>query len=461
MSPRLQPTTLLTEYRNGERTPEATVETVYERLDTDATNAWISVREKADVLADAAALADADIEDKPLYGVPFAVKDNIDYAELPTTAACPAYAYDPGESATVVERLRAAGALLIGKTNMDQFATGLVGTRSPYGVCRNVHNPEYISGGSSSGSAVAVARGEISFALGTDTAGSGRVPAAMNGLVGLKPTRGMVSTDGVVPACASLDCVSVFAHSCGDALLVESVAAGYDPADAYSRHLTETTRFDTSVYDPTAQTIGLPPADHLEFFGDEAAATMFDRVVGTLRAAFDETVVVDFDPFVEAAELLYGGPWLAERLAAIESFVERRGDAMHPVVEGIVSEGADYSAIETFRALHELEALKQARARVFEDIDVLVTPTTGTTYTVEEIRERPVERNEHLGYYTDYVNLLDLAAVAVPTGHYADGPGFGVTVLGEAGSDARVASVGERIQTLAETTLRRSAAVTD
>jgi allophanate hydrolase len=342
---------------------------------------------------------------------------------------------------------------------MDQFATGLVGTRSPYGVCRNVHNPEYISGGSSSGSAVAVARGEVAFALGTDTAGSGRVPAAFNSIVGLKPTRGMVSTRGVVPACASLDCVSVFAGTCEDALLVESVIAGYDKRDPYSRRLAADTRFSLTAHSPTDRTVGIPAPEYLEFFGDEEARGMYEEVRDQLGDAFDETVTVDFEPFVETAELLYGGPWVAERLEAIEEFVAAQADSMHPVVEQVVVRGEQYSALDTFRAFHELEQLKQACDSVFDAVDVIVTPTTGTTYTVEAVHDQPVERNSNLGYYTDYVNLLNLSAVAVPTGRFVDGPGFGVTVLGEGGDDALVASVGQRVHDVASGNDMHSTAV--
>jgi len=447
MMRQLTTTTILAQYRDGSLTPEELVAELYDRLDTDATNAWISVRDSAAVLADARSLSGDPIEDSPLYGVPFAVKDNIDTAGLPTTAGCPAYAYRPEEHATVVEKLIDAGALLIGKTNMDQFATGLVGTRSPYGVCRNVNNPDYIAGGSSSGSAVAVARGDVAFALGTDTAGSGRVPAACNGVVGLKPSRGMVSTNGVVPACASLDCVSIFTRSCREALHIESVIAGYDERDAYSNRRAAATSFELRSHAGADYTVGVPGEAQLEFFGDEEAATLFESVRSSIEDRFAESTTVDFDPFVKTAALLYDGPWLAERLSAIEEFVETHPDAIVPVVRDVLSDASKYSALDTFRAFHELEALKQASAEVFEDVDVIVTPTIGTMYTIEDIEAEPIERNSKLGYYTDYVNLLDLAAIAVPTGRFEAGPGFGVTVLGEAGDDDLVASVGERIRT--------------
>jgi allophanate hydrolase len=260
----------------------------------------------------------------------------------------------------------------------------------------------------------------------------------------------MVSTHGVVPACASLDCVAVFGTTCQGTLHVESVIAGHDDRDAHSKCRTGDTSFELGSHSPSEYTVGVPESDYLEFFGDTEAKSLFESARTTVEDGFAECVEVEFEPFVATAELLYGGPWLAERLLAIEEFVETHPDAMHPVVETVVTDGANYSALDTFRAFHELEALQQAATAVFEDIDVLVTPTVGTMYTVEEIREKPVERNSDLGYYTDYVNLLDLAAVAVPTGTFGDGPGFGVTVLGEATDDDLVAAVGERIRLLTD-----------
>lgn len=434
------------QYERGERTPVDVVETVYDRIERDQTNAWIALRDEGAVRADAEALGTLD--SLPLYGVPFAVKDNIDYAGLPTTAGCPAYAYEPTSSATVVDALVDAGALFVGKTNMDQFATGLVGTRSPYGPCRNVFNPEFISGGSSAGSAVAVARDHVAFALGTDTAGSGRVPAALNGLVGLKPTRGVLSTDGVVPACASLDCVSVFAHSCRDALAVESVAAGFDAADPYARP--EAEDLDLTLSPPERPRIGVPaPADR-EFFGDAEAEALFADAVAVLEQ-IGEVSVVDVSPFYRAAELLYGGPWIAERFAAVGDFIEANPDAVHPVVREIISEGRTYSAVDCFDAFHELAALRREAASVLTALDAFVVPTVGTTYTIEAVDDEPVELNSNLGFYTNFVNLLDLAAVSVPTGRFETGPTFGVTVIGDAFADASVASLGAALRSVVET----------
>ena len=439
---------LLEASRNGSTSVEAVIETVFDRIDSQDTNAWITTRDRAAVIEEARSLDDKTL---PLYGVPFAVKDNIDYAGLPTTAGCPEYAYEPDEHATVVRRLIDAGAMLIGKTNMDQFATGLVGTRSPYGACHNVYNNAYISGGSSSGSAVATVRGHVAFALGTDTAGSGRVPAAFNGLVGYKPTRGVLSTDGVVPACASLDCVSVFAQDCRDALQVSRVAAGFDPADPYSRREADTLDLDpnldvdlefSSLRDST---LGVPAPPDQEFFGDEEAASLFDTTVETL-AEIGTVTHVDMEPFYETAALLYGGPWIAERFAAVGEFIEENPDAVDPVVEEIICDRTSYSAVETFEAFQRLKSLTRRADGVMADIDALVVPTTGMTYTIESVRDAPVELNSNLGYYTNFVNLLDLSAVAVPTGQFDAGPTFGVTVIGDAFADATVTAIAAELR---------------
>lgn len=440
--------TLQRKYKRGEQTPEQTVETVFKRINTAETNIWISIRKKEAVLADIEHLSD--LSEQPLYGIPFAIKDNIDYTELPTTAACPKYAYEPNQNATVVNKLLDAGALLIGKTNMDQFATGLVGTRSPYGICKNYHNEEYISGGSSSGSALAVARGEVAFALGTDTAGSGRVPAAFNSVVGLKPSRGMISTNGVLPACASLDCVSIFANSCREAIQIESITAGYDTNDPYSNQLASTTDLSIKSKQATDHVVGLPDSQYIEFFGDDEAARLYDEACRMIKQTFPKTQVVNFEPFIKTAELLYQGPWLAERLESVHEFVSNNAEAVHPVVKKILIDGKEYSAMEAFRGFHRLAELKQEASQVMEEIDALVTPTTGTAFTIEEVLEKPIERNSQLGYYTNYVNLLDLSAVAVPTGRFDSGAGFGVTVLGSKGSDAIVSAVGQHIRDMNE-----------
>lgn len=431
-------------YRTTERMPVDTVCDVYDRIDATETNAWINTRSREAVVREARTLSGRDPSTLPLYGVPFAVKDNIDYDGLPTTAGCPAYSYDPEESSHVVDRLVEAGALLVGKTNMDQFATGLVGTRTPYGICRNPSNDAYIAGGSSAGSAVAVAHDHVAFALGTDTAGSGRVPAAFCGLVGLKPTRGVLSTSGVVPACRTLDCVSVFANTVADALAVERVAAGHDPSDQYSRP--RATDLQPSLRDIDGLRVGIPPEAPLEFFGDTEAAQLYDEAVTTMRDLPVTVDTIDFEPFVRTASLLYEGPWVAERYAAVGEFLTNHPEDVHPVVKEIIDWGADYSAVETFEAMYDLQYYKRRAERVLSDVDVLLTPTTGTIYTVDEIQEKPIERNSNLGYYTNFVNLLDLSAVSVPVGSWEDGPAFGVTLFGDAFAEGMVASVADRLR---------------
>jgi allophanate hydrolase len=438
-------TDLLSAYGADAITPKEVVQRVYYRLGKADTNAWIATRDEAAVLDDAAALSSASTDDKPLYGVPFAVKDNIDHRELPTSAGCPAYTYRPETTATSVEQLIEAGALLIGKTNMDQFATGLVGTRSPYGVCRNVYNRVYISGGSSSGSAIAVARGHVPVALGTDTAGSGRIPAALNGLVGLKPTRGVISNDGVVPGCASLSCVSVLAETVDDAVRVERVAAGYDPDDPYSRLSAGV--FDDSDINPESICVGIPAADQLEFFGDSESEQLFEDAIAGIEGLFGSVERIDFATFEEASDLLYNGPWVAERLTTVGDFIKDHPDDIDLTVRGIIRDGEMYSASDAFEAFHRLERLRKDAAAVFETIDALIVPTLGTIYTIEGEQLNPIEINSQLGYYTNFVNLIDLAAVSVPTGQYKQGPTFSVSVIGEAFDDARIVSIADEIHT--------------
>jgi allophanate hydrolase len=432
--------TLQAAYRQEGLAPRAVIEAALSRADADTVhNVWID-RYDETALARADELAAADPEEYPLYGLPFAVKDNIDAADEPTTAACPAYEYVPEASATVLDRLREAGAILLGKTNMDQFATGLVGTRSPYGVCRNAHDHSLIAGGSSSGSAVAVARGQVSFALGTDTAGSGRVPAALNGVVGYKPTRGLISTDGVVPACRTLDCVSVFATDVADARRVGDVLLGHDEADPYSRPAAEEISLSAPV--PDALTVGV--FEDTEHFGDEAAAELFQSAIDRVSGLGATVVSVPDRPFRETGTLLYDGPWVAERLSVIEALVDREPDALLPITREIIAEGADYSAVDTFEAMYQRQRHRRTVETLFEDVDLLLTPTTGTTYTVEAVADAPHQTNANLGHYTNYVNLLDLSAVAVPAGARPDGAPLGVTFVAPADEDATALAVADR-----------------
>jgi allophanate hydrolase len=409
--------------------PHVVVDAVLARLAERAGDAaWISVFDRAALHARADEVAAMD-PTLPLRGVPFAVKDNIDLAGLPTTAACPAFAHTPDGDASSVARLLAAGAIAVGKTNLDQFATGLNGTRSPYGAPESVFGGDLISGGSSSGSAVAVASGVVAFALGTDTAGSGRVPAAMNGIVGLKPTRGLVGTTGMLPACRSLDCVSVFARDVPDAAAVLAVLAGPDPDDPWSR------------VGPLGATVGTPRlalADGLDFDGDVAMAEAFAAVADRATERADATVRVPIGPLVEAGDLLYTGPWVAERLAGLEDFLATHPDDVLPVTRAVVERGRDFTAVDAFRGLHRLQELRASCARIWEHADVLLLPTVPTTFTRAQLAEEPVARNLVLGRYTQFANLLDLAALAVPAGTTPDGRPVGVTLLGPAFSEARL-----------------------
>ena len=373
--------------------------------------------------------------------MPFAIKDNIDLAGVPTTAACPAFASTPTESAPVVQRLLDAGAIPVGKVNLDQFATGLVGVRSPYGVPRNPFRADIIPGGSSSGSAVAVAAGLVSFALGTDTAGSGRIPAGLNNLVGLKPTKGANSTRGVVPACRSLDCVSVFALTCADAGAVQRVIEGFDPADAYSRRRAPTPPW------PTRPRVGVPAANELHFDGDAESAQLFAAALARLSTLGAQTVEIDFAPFREAAALLYQGPWVAERWAALRDFHARQPDAFFPVTGQIVQAAEKLGAADAFAGFHRLAELARRTAAEWEKMDVLLVPTAPRPYTLAEVATDPTGPNSRLGTYTNFVNLLDLSALAVPAGRRDDGVPWGVTFIAPAWREPDLLVLGAKWQT--------------
>ncbi|HEX2713389.1 MAG TPA: allophanate hydrolase [Candidatus Acidoferrales bacterium] len=414
---------------------------IYDRIEAGPLHpVWISLVPRQAALARAQELESS--PPGPLLGTTFAVKDNLDVTGLPTTAGCPAYAYTPARSAPAVQRLQDAGAILIGKTNMDQFATGLVGTRSPHGSCSSVFDERYISGGSSSGSAVAVARGLVTFALGTDTAGSGRVPAAFNGIIGLKPTRGLLSTSGVVPACRSLDCVSIFAANCHEAHRVWKAARGFDASDPYSRALRPGD--DAAPWLEGPFRFGVPPSAQLQFFGDEEAQELFAAAVEKVERLRGEKVEIDFSPFRAAADLLYQGPWVAERLAAIERFIREHAAEMNAVVRGIIAGGERYSAVDAFSAQYKLNELCQATAKEWARMDVLVLPTTGTIYTHEQVAADPVGKNTNLGYYTNFVNLMDLAAAAIPAGFRSNGLPFGISFIGRAFSDEALLHLAHR-----------------
>jgi allophanate hydrolase len=435
---------LRTRYETAGLTPTALIDNLLDRIAARGDDhVWIDRLSRDELMAIARQLEAEGPAGKPLYGIPFAIKDNIDLADHPTTAACPAFAYDAPHSAESVKRLMAAGAIPIGKTNLDQFATGLSGTRSPYGAPASALRAGYISGGSSSGSAVAVAAGLASFALGTDTAGSGRVPAAFNNVVGLKPTRGLISNCGVVPACRSLDCVSILALTSGDALTVLDVMANFDPADSFSRRQPQDA--PSARHDVAGCRFGVPRRAQLEFFGNSDGEKLFAAILHRVEKLGGTLVEIDFAPFLETARLLYHGPWLAERYVALQEFFDSQPDALHPITRQIIEGGTQPRAADAFKGYYHLKNLRRMTAPVWQAIDVLITPTAGRQYTIDEMLADPVELNTALGYYTNYVNLLDLSAIAIPAGFQTDGLPFGVTLLAPAWHDAALCNIGDAL----------------
>jgi allophanate hydrolase len=430
-------------YADGSLTPLQLAEEIIARTATDPNNVWIQRLSDDAIRAYAKALDGKDASSLPLYGIPFAIKDNIDLAGVPTTAACREYAYTPEQNAFVVQQLMDAGAIPVGKTNLDQFATGLNGTRSPYGPCRNSFNPDYISGGSSSGSAVAVAKGYVSFSLGTDTAGSGRVPAAFNNLVGHKPSLGWISATGLVPACRSLDTISVFALTAEDAETVMTVAAAYDPADPFSRRV-EGHGFDFGS--AIAFKVGIPRREQLQFFGNKEAEELFDAAVARLKSLGGACVEIDLQPFLDTAKLLYEGPWVAERYAAIREFFDANPAAPLPVIQTIIGGAKKWSAADAYVYGYKLKAAKRQCDGVWQAVDCIVTPTAGTIYTVAEMEANPIQLNSNLGYYTNFMNLLDYAATAIPAGFQKDGLPFGITAFAPAQQDGPLLRLAGRMQ---------------
>jgi allophanate hydrolase len=380
----------------------------------------------------------------PLYGVPFAIKDNIDLAGIPTTAACPAFAYVPEQSATIVEQLLALGAIPLGKTNLDQFATGLNGTRSPYGECRNSVHADYPSGGSSAGSSLAVALGVASFALGTDTAGSGRVPAALNNLVGLKASKGLISTAGVVPACRTLDCVTYFTATAAEASQMLALTARLDPLDPYSRSNPQWN--DASAFGTVRPGFRFGVPRQPEFLGCNESPTLFAATIEQLEALGGEAIEIDFAPFLEAARLLYEGPWVAERYSVAGELIEAQPDAVLPVIKAVLEQAPGTSAVQLFRAQYRLQALKAICDRIMADLDCVLTPAYPRPVTLAELHDEPVKRNADLGYYTNFMNMLDYAAVAVPAGFMASGLPWGVTLFGRAFTDQYLLGLADGLQ---------------
>lgn len=436
-------------YAGGTLTPRALIEAIHQRCERYGQhNIWIHRLSAAELEPYLQRLDSVTPDSLPLYGVPFAIKDNIDLAGIPTTAACEAARRVPAQSAFVVNKLIEAGAIPIGKTNLDQFATGLVGTRSPWGACKNSVDPAMISGGSSSGSAVAVALGLASFSLGTDTAGSGRVPACLNNLLGLKPSIGLLSATGMLPACRSLDCMTIFALHSDDAQAVLSVAEGEDAADAYSR---------PNPFANTARhygrhqgrlTLGVMKPEQLAFFGHQGYAACYRRSVDAIADSGVALVDVDMTAFIDAAKLLYEGPWVAERYLATQPYIDQQPEALLDVTRTIIGGGETPTARDAFRAQYRLQALRKQAQAVLAGVDALLTPTAPRPYRIDELEADPIRLNSHMGHYTNYMNLFDLAGVAVPTGFTDQGFPFGLTLVGEAFSDRRLLSIANRLQQL-------------
>lgn len=418
-------------------TPADIVREVYRCIDAVADPAiFIHLRSMDDVIAEAEALP-ARSDAQPLWGVPFVAKDNIDVAGIPTTAACPAYAYTPEEDAFVVAKLRAAGALVIGKTNLDQFATGLVGVRSPYGVPKNAVDPEIVPGGSSSGSGVAVGHGFVTFSLGTDTAGSGRVPAALNNIVGLKPSLGALSATGVVPACRTLDTISIFASHVSDAFAAFQVACAEDAQDAYSKKIAA----GQLSAAPTTFKVGVPDANSRIFFDDEVQAASFEDSLDKLKSHGATIVELDFSPFYAVAEMLYEGAWVAERYTVVEDLMRDEPGAFHPTTAKIIGAAEKLSAADVFRGIYRLKELESAAQDLTGQVDLLCVPTIPTFYSVADLDADPVTPNSNLGTYTNFVNLLDMCGIAVPSEPRSDGRPGSITLLAPGGQDALVASL--------------------
>jgi allophanate hydrolase len=440
--------TLRAAYLDGSLTPSMLAGEIIHRTANDPNNVWIHRLSDDAIRAYAKALDDKDLATLPLYGIPFAIKDNIDLAGVPTTAGCREYAYTPTKNAFVVQRLIDAGAIPIGKTNLDQFATGLNGTRSPFGACRNAFNPDYVSGGSSSGSAVAVALGYCSFGLGTDTAGSGRVPAAFNNIVGHKPSLGWLSSTGMVPACRSVDTMSVLALNAEDAEIIMTVAAAFDAEDPFSRHA-EGHGFDFGSA-PKFR-IGIPRANQLEFFGNDENRQLFEAAVARIDALGGECIEVDLQPFLDTAKLLYEGPWVAERYAAICEFFEAQPEAPLPVIRDIIGGARKWAAADAYSYGYRLRSAKRTCDGVWQNVDCIITPTTGTIYTIAEMQADPIRLNSNLGYYTNFMNLLDYAATAVPAGFQSTGIPFGITLFAPAYQDGPLLRLSARMQSAVAT----------
>jgi allophanate hydrolase len=434
-------------YQCGDLTPKKVTEIIREKIaQYENHNVWIHVLTEEELLPYISALDKTSPDTLPLWGIPFAIKDNIDLAGISTTAGCPDFAYTPSVSAAVVQNLVDAGAIPIGKTNLDQFATGLNGTRSPFGACRNSFDEQYISGGSSSGSAVSVALGMATFSLGTDTAGSGRVPACFNNLVGVKPTLGLLSATGLVPACRSLDTISIFAYNTDDANTVLASAEAFDERDGYSRENPFSNQSRQYGLRDSSLKVGIIPEDQLQFFGDEAYQRAYQKTLQALQKEGFDCVEIDYQPFNEAAKLLYEGPWVTERYLATQPLIDEKPEAIFPVVRDIVAPGKEPKATELFKAQYRLKELRIQCVAQLQQVDCLLTPTAGRFFTIEEMLAEPILCNSQLGYYTNFMNLLDFSAVSVPTVFTESGLPFGITLVADAFSDRQLLSIANRIQ---------------
>ncbi|MGB3383253.1 MAG: allophanate hydrolase [Marinomonas sp.] len=434
-------------YQAGTTTPDSVMAGIRERAAEYADhNIWIHLLTQSEQSRWLDGLKDKDLATHPLWGIPFAIKDNIDLAGIPTTAGCDAFRYVPESSAKVVQQLIDAGAIPVGKTNLDQFATGLNGTRSPFGACHNAFDYDYISGGSSSGSAVSVALGLASFSLGTDTAGSGRVPACFNNLVGVKPTIGLLSATGLVPACRSLDCITIFAYNTDDANIALAASEGFDIHDGYSRENPYDNQARQYGLRTGALTLGVIAQHQLKFFGDKGYEKAYMATLEKLSAEGFVFQEIDYAPFDEIAQLLYEGPWVAERYIATQPLIDDNPDAIFPVVRDIIAPGGKPPATNLFKAQYRINALKQSCLAQMANLDCLLTPTAGRHFTVAEMLAEPIKHNSELGYYTNFMNLIDLASIAVPTTLTEAGMPFGITLVGPTFSDRMLMSIANRIQ---------------
>jgi allophanate hydrolase len=438
---------LRAQYVEGKVTPEQIMEDIRQRAEQYKDhNIWIHQLSQAEQSVWLEGLKEKPLDTHPLWGIPFVIKDNIDLAGIPTTAGCKEFAYTPDVSAQVVQQLIDAGAIPVGKANLDQFATGLNGTRSPYGACHNSFNYDYVSGGSSSGSAVSVALGLASFSLGTDTAGSGRIPACFNNLVGVKPSIGLLSATGLVPACRSLDCITIFSYNTDDANLVLSVAEGFDERDGYSRanpFLNQARQYGLRT---GSLTVGVIPEHQLKFFGDEGYQKAYEATLEKLKGEGFSFQEIDFAPFDEIAKLLYEGPWVSERYIAAQPLIDEKPEAIFPVVREIIAPGGKPPATSLFKAQYRINDLKQICLAQMAQVDCLLTPTAGRHFTVAEMLAEPIKHNSELGYYTNFMNLLDLASIAVPTMMTENDMPFGITLVGSTFSDRELMSIANRIQ---------------